>query len=157
MLGEAGLRHSRLIGNPVQLKQILTGIIDNAVKYNRPGGSVFLRAEEVSCQEGSATYQFVVEDTGIGIGEEFKERMFEPFAQENAGARTNFSGAGLGLSIVKKLVEQMEGRIEAESRIGRGSLFRVTLSIPLDMQGDAAPEAGEETRDRKSTRLNSSH
>ena len=147
VLEEAGLRHSRLIGNPVQLKQILTGIIDNAVKYNRPGGSVFLRAEEISCQEGSATYQFVVEDTGIGIGEEFKERMFEPFAQENAGARTNFSGAGLGLSIVKKLVEQMEGRIEAESRIGRGSLFRVTLSIPLDMQGDAAPEAGEETRE----------
>ena len=69
---EAVLRHSRVIGNPLHLKQILMNVIDNALKYNRPLGSVFIRAEETSFQDKTASYCFVIEDTGIGIGEEFK-------------------------------------------------------------------------------------
>lgn len=140
VLEEVSLRHSRLVGNPLQLRQILTSLIDNAVKYNKPGGDVSLQAKEISSGDGTATYMFAVRDTGIGIGEDFKEHIFEPFTQENPGARTSYTGAGLGLSIVKKLVDQMGGTVEVESRIGEGSLFRVTLSIPIDTKEAPVPE-----------------
>ena len=84
-------------------------VIDNALKYNRPQGSVLVRAEELSSQDGTANFRFVVEDTGIGIGEDFKAHIFEPFTQENQGARTHYKGVGLGMSIVKKLVDQLNG------------------------------------------------
>ncbi len=138
-LEEAGIQHFRLIGNPLHLKQILMGIIDNGIKYNRPDGSVMLRVKEIACEEGTASYQFVIEDTGIGIGEDFKEHIFEPFTQEHQGARTHYSGAGLGMSIVKKLVDQMGGTIEVDSQIGRGSVFQVTLPIQVDKTWSAEP------------------
>ena len=100
-LETTGLRHSRVMGNPLHVKQILMSVIDNALKYNRPNGSVFVRAEETAFQEGTASCRFVVEDTGIGIGEDFKNHIFEPFTQEDQGARTHYSGVGLGMSIVK--------------------------------------------------------
>lgn len=131
-LEETDLQHVRLLGNALHLKQILMSIIDNAIKYNRPNGSVLVRAEELACQGATASYRFVIEDTGIGIGEDFKKHIFEPFTQEHQGARTNYNGAGLGLSIVKKLVDQMEGTIEVESQTGKGSVFRVTLPIQID-------------------------
>ncbi len=131
-LEDSGLRHSRVIGNPLHLKQILTNVMDNALRYNRPHGAVFVRAEETAFQNGTASCQFVVEDTGIGIGEEFKEHIFEPFTQEHQGARTNYNGVGLGMSIVKKLVDQMKGTVEIDSRIGKGSVVRITLPLPVD-------------------------
>ena len=103
VLEKTELEHTRVIGNPLHLKQILMNVIDNALKYNRPHGSVFVRVSEKACQDKTADYQFVVEDTGIGIGEDFKKHIFEPFTQEHQGARTNYNGVGLGMSIVKKL------------------------------------------------------
>ena len=98
---------------------ILMNIIDNALKYNHPQGFVFIQAKEISCQDGIATCQFVIEDTGIGIREEFKKHIFELFTQENQGARTNYNGVGLGMSIVKELVDQIKGSIEIDSQIGK--------------------------------------
>ncbi len=132
MLKEAGLRHNRLIGNPMHLKQILIHIIDNALKYNRPHGSVVVRVMETACQGDTADYRFVIEDTGIGISEDFKRHIFEPFTQEHQGARTNYNGVGLGLSAVKKLVEQMEGTIGVDSQVGKGSIFQITLPFRID-------------------------
>ncbi|MCI8429239.1 MAG: response regulator [Lachnospiraceae bacterium] len=132
MLKEAGLRHNRLIGNPMHLKQILIHIIDNALKYNRPHGSVVVRVMETACQGDTADYRFVIEDTGIGISEDFKRHIFEPFTQEHQGARTNYNGVGLGLSAVKKLVEQMEGTIGVDSQVGKGSVFQITLPFRID-------------------------
>ncbi len=145
VLEETSLHHSRLIGNPLHLKQILMNIIDNALKYNRPHGSVFVRAEETSCQGGTADYRFVIEDTGIGIGEEFQKHIFEPFTQEHQGARTHYNGVGLGMSIAKKLADQMNGTIEVDSKLGKGSIFRITLPIQVDeawgtRPADAEPE-----------------
>ena len=131
-LEEAELQHSRLIGNPLHLRQILMNVIDNGVKFNRPHGSVLLRAKEIACRDGMAVYRFVVEDTGIGIGEDFKKHIFEPFTQENQGARTHYGGVGLGMSIAKKLVDQMNGSIEVESQVGKGSVFQITLPIQVD-------------------------
>lgn len=132
ILEEADLQHSRVIGNPLHLQQILMNIIDNGLKYNKPQGSVFVQAKETAYKDGGADYQFVVEDTGIGIGEEFKKHIFEPFTQEHKSARTHYNGVGLGMSIVKQLVDQMNGHIEVESRIGKGSVFRVTLPMQID-------------------------
>ena len=88
----------------------------------------------------------MIKDTGIGIGKDFQKHIFEPFTQENQGARTDYNGVGLGLSIAKKLADQMGGTIEVESRVGQGSLFRVTLPIQVDMKeagGHAEPEGTE--------------
>ena len=143
-LREAGLQHSRLIGNPLYLKQILTNIIDNALRYNRPQGSVFVQVEETACQGRTAEYRFVIEDTGIGIGEEFKKHIFEPFTQKHQGARTHYSGVGLGMSIVKKLVDQMKGTIEVDSQLGRGSVIRITLPFQIDRAENAQTEDEEQ-------------
>ena len=96
-LEDSGLRHNRVIGNPLHLKQILLNVIDNALRYNRPHGAVFVQAEETAFQDRTASCRFVIEDTGIGIGEDFKEHIFEPFTQEHQGSRTNYNGVGLGM------------------------------------------------------------
>ena len=141
-LEDSGLRHSRVVGNPLHLKQILTNVIDNALRYNRPHGAVFVRAEEASFQAGTAECRFVVEDTGIGIGEDFKAHIFEPFTQEHQGARTNYNGVGLGMSIVKKLVDQMKGAVEIDSRVGRGSVVQITLPLRAG-EAESGASAGE--------------
>ena len=142
-LEDSGLRHSRLIGNPLHLKQILMNVIDNALKYNRTHGSVFVRAEEISCLDGIANYRFTVRDTGIGIGEEFQKHIFEPFTQEHPDAGTNYSGVGLGMSIVKKLTDQMKGTVRVDSRIGAGSVVVITLPLRVDEAWDGRPRGQE--------------
>jgi len=137
-LEDSGLRHSRVIGNPLHLKQIMTNVIDNALRYNRPYGSVFVRAEETSFHDGTANCRFVIEDTGIGIGEDFKKHIFEPFTQEHQGARTNYNGVGLGMSIVKKLVDQMKGTVNIDSQVGKGSVVQITLPVRADEAGNGA-------------------
>ncbi len=137
-LEDSGLRHSRVIGNPLHLKQIMTNVIDNALRYNRPYGSVFVRAEETSFHDGTANCRFVIEDTGIGIGEDFKKHIFEPFTQEHQGARTNYNGVGLGMSIVKKLVDQMKGTVKIDSQVGKGSVVQITLPVRADEAGNGA-------------------
>ncbi len=132
VMEDVDLQHSRLIGNSLYVKQILMNIIDNAIKFNRPKGSVFVQAKETAFQGRTAIYQFVIEDTGIGIGEDFKKHIFEPFTQEHQSARTHYDGVGLGMSIAKKLVDQMNGSIEIESQIHKGSVFRIILPIQVD-------------------------
>ena len=144
VLREAGLQHSRLIGDSMHLKQILLNIIDNALKYNRPHGSVFVQVEETACQGGTAYYRFMIEDTGIGIGEEFKEHIFEPFTQQHQGARTHYNGTGLGMSIVKELVEQMKGTIEVDSQVGKGTVFQITLPLRIDEAWSEQPVEEEQ-------------
>ncbi len=140
-LEDSGLKHRRVIGNPLHVKKILINVIDNAVKYNRPGGSVSVRAEELAFQDGAASCRFVIEDTGIGIGGEFKQHIFEPFTQEHQDARTNYNGVGLGMSIVKKLVDQMKGSVEVDSWVGKGSVVQITLPLRVDeTQGEQPAE-----------------
>ena len=142
-LEESSLRHNRVVGNPLYLKQILMNVIDNALRYNRPHGAVFVRAEETGFQNGTVRCRFVVEDTGIGIGEDFKAYIFEPFAQEHQGARTNYNGVGLGMSIVKKLVDQMKGTVAVDSQVGKGSLVQITLPLQADQAWTARPAQEE--------------
>ncbi|MDE6891769.1 MAG: response regulator [Lachnospiraceae bacterium] len=143
ILEEVSLQNRKVIGYPLHLKQILMNVMDNAIKYNRPNGSVFIRLNEVTGQDETANYRFVIEDTGIGIGEDFINHIFEPFTQERQDARTNYTGAGLGLSIVKKLVDQMKGTIEVKSQSGKGSVFQITLPIQKD-KVQTSPSSDEE-------------
>ena len=138
-LEDSGLPHSRVIGNPLHLKQILMNVVDNAIQYNRPDGSVFIKAEETAFRDGTASFRFVVRDTGIGIGEDFKAHIFEPFTQEHQGARTHYSGVGLGMSIVKKLTEQMDGSVQVDSQVGKGSVVRINLSLRVNGAGRGRP------------------
>ena len=134
-IGNNKRTHLDLIGCPLYLRQILLNIAGNALKYNHPGGYIRVACRELSSDDSTAFYQFVCEDNGQGMSEEFQQRMFDPFTQENPDARTNYSGTGLGLAITKRLVDQMGGSIEVESRKGVGSTF--TVNFPLRIDPDA--------------------
>ncbi len=118
------------VGSPLHIKQIIINIAGNAVKYNKPGGSVKLKCYELSREKETVQMCFEISDTGIGISDEYLQHIFEPFTQEEGGARTNYQGTGLGMTITKKLVEGMGGTIHIESELGRGSVF--TVVIPLE-------------------------
>lgn len=104
-----------------QMVQVMVNLIDNAIKYNNPGGQIFVRTLE------SAQARIIeVEDTGIGIKSEDAKRIFEPFYVVDKNRSKKFSGTGLGLSLVKRMVEDHGGRIEARPK-KRGSLFRIVF------------------------------
>lgn len=141
-------QHLALRGSPLHLRQILLNLFSNAVKYNKPGGSVKTSVKEISSNASSATFQFVVADTGLGMSEEFvKNELFEPFTQEHGGARTRYQGTGLGMCIVKELVAQMGGSITTKSKLGEGTTFCVTLPFALDTSGQTAPEVSKAKAD----------
>ncbi len=126
------IEHRFVVGSPVHLNRILMNIASNAVKYNRTGGYLRLYATELACDGATATYEFVCEDTGMGMSEEFQKRAFEPFSQEGKETITSFSGSGLGLSIVHDIVEMMGGTIDLKSQENVGTTIRVVLSFDLD-------------------------
>ncbi len=123
--------HSYVVGSPLHIRQILINIYSNAVKYTERGGYVKIVSEEIDCDGANATYKFVVTDTGIGMSERFMKNIYQPFSQENHGARTTYQGTGLGMSIVKKILDNMGGIIEVQSKEGIGSTFTVILTLPL--------------------------
>ena len=137
---ESRIIHYKLIGSPTHLNRVLMNLASNAVKYNRPGGSVSLVATEISSTEDTVTYQFNCSDTGLGMSPEFQKRAFEPFTQEGKETTTSFSGSGLGLSIVKDVVELMGGTIELHSQENVGTTFIITLTFEIDHSEQVKPE-----------------
>ena len=126
------VKHDYLVGSPVYLQRIFSNFLTNAVKYNRPGGFVRVYGRELSFDGKTALYEFVCEDSGIGMSEEFLEHAFEAFSQEGqAEARTTYSGTGLGLSISKSLIELLGGEVELTSKLGEGT--RVVFRIPFEV------------------------
>ena len=126
------IRHRHLIGSPVHLSRILMNLSSNAIKYNHFHGTVNVHCEELSDDGNIAVFQFVCSDTGLGMSEEFQKHAFDAFAQEGKQSTTTFSGSGLGLSIVKDIVERMGGTIELESEENVGSTFTVTVPFEID-------------------------
>ena len=134
------LPHPRLVGSPLHVKRLLMNVLSNAIKYNREKGRVMLDCFELSSNGDKVQICFVCADTGIGMSEEFQKRMFEPFAQENAGARSVYGGTGLGMSITKSLVDKMGGTIGVESKQGVGTTYTITLPFAVDNTATEEPE-----------------
>ena len=130
-------------GSPLHLRQIFLNIYGNCIKYNREGGSVTTQVQCLGAAHGRVTYRWTISDTGVGMSQEFLKRIFEPFAQERADARSVYQGTGLGMTIARGLVEKMNGTIEVTSREGEGSIFVITL--PFEIAPEQQPERPDES------------
>ena len=130
-------------GSPLHLRQIFLNIYGNCIKYNREGGSVTTQVQCLGAAHGRVTYRWTISDTGVGMSQEFLKRIFESFAQERADARSVYQGTGLGMTIVRGLVEKMNGTIEVTSREGEGSTFVITL--PFEIAPEQQPERPDES------------
>ena len=121
-----------------KLVQILEYLIDNALKFTEPGGSVAVSVEEKDVKDNHTLYQFVVKDSGIGISKEFLEHIFEPFEREKNTTLSGIHGTGLGLTIAKKLADAIGAHIHVSSTLGKGSTF--TVSLPLQRLEESSLE-----------------
>ena len=121
-----------LFADQLRLNQVYINILSNAIKYTEPGGcvSVDLR-EEASNKEGCVKLVYVVSDNGIGMSPEFMKKMFEPFSRQTDSRVNSIQGTGLGLAITKQMVELMNGTIDCQSEVGKGTTFTVVLDIPI--------------------------
>ena len=141
------IEHSHLIGSPTHLQQIIQNVIVNAIKYNKENGSIVVGCRELSCDDTYALFELSCKDTGIGMSPEFQKQAFDIFTQEHSSSRTDYEGTGIGLSIVKKLVDLMHGEIELESEVGKGTSFTITMSFALDQEYYRAGKAKAEESD----------
>ena len=125
-------------GSPLHVRRVLLNLVENCIKYNKPGGTVHCSAEQMDLVGDKVVYRFIISDTGIGMSPEFLKHLFEPFAQANDDARSNYQGTGMGMPIVKALVKNMGGSISVESKLGRGTTFTVDLPFVINRTPEAA-------------------
>ena len=127
------VEHENILTDTTKVKEIFVNILSNAIKYTSSGGSVKVSVDELPCDEdGYMMVRTRVSDTGIGMSKDFQEHMFEPFAQEKEMMQTVYSGTGLGLPIVKKIVEVMQGTIDYTSEKQKGTTFVIRLPFQVD-------------------------
>lgn len=133
-----------MIGSPTHIRQIIINLLDNSIKYNKHGGSVTFSSKTKPLDNGRALFCFSVSDTGIGMTPKFLKHIYEPFAQEGDDARSKFQGTGMGMPIVKSLIELMGGTIEISSEVGAGSTFNVQIPLDIDKDPQARERADEQ-------------
>ena len=139
------ISHNVLLSDQIRLGQIYMNLLSNAVKYTPENGDVkFEVYEEKLAESGKVRLVSVVSDTGIGMTPEFMEQMYSAFSRAVDTRVNKVRGSGLGLAIVKKIVDLMDGAIGAESKVGKGTTFRVTLDLPAAAD-DAETEEHTET------------
>ncbi|MBU5481105.1 response regulator [Blautia sp. MSJ-19] len=132
-----------VFSSPLHLKKILVNLFTNAVKYNKPNGSIHTSMKTIERTKDTIVCEFKIQDTGIGMSEDFvKNQLFVPFVQADTSARSSYAGTGLGMPIVKNMVDKLGGTITVESKLGAGSTFTVVLPFKLDPDGK--PEVQEE-------------
>jgi PAS domain S-box-containing protein len=127
----------RMHGDPIRLRQVLTNLVSNAIKFTE-SGFITIRAERKTLDDHRLTLFFSVQDTGIGLTEVARKRLFQPFTQADGSTTRKFGGTGLGLAISKRLVEMMEGEIGVESEPGKGSTFWFTVSLQIEDDSQTA-------------------
>ncbi len=126
-----------LVGDSTRVRQILFNLVGNALKFT-DRGRVLVRASTAPLGDGRARVTLAISDTGIGLDEEQRSRLFQPFAQADSSTTRRFGGTGLGLSIVRRLAELMGGNVAVESKPGIGSTFTVTMSLRAAPAGSSA-------------------
>lgn len=131
------LTHAWLVGDRFRLEQVLLNILSNAVKYTDREGFIILSMCDTPCANENITNLIIcVEDNGVGMSEEFVQRIFEPFERELRSETQHEQGTGLGLSIVKNIIERMNGTIRVDSAEGMGTCF--SINLPMKLPADAA-------------------
>ena len=126
------LAHDRVLVDAVRLSHVLTQLVDNAIKYSPAGSTVRISvAENAGAPQGFASFRFVVADKGVGMEPAFMERMFMPFERESNTTASGVQGTGLGLTIVRNVLDLMEGELAVESAPGEGSTFTVDITCLL--------------------------
>jgi len=128
-----------VLADVVRIREVLVNLLGNAVKFTKDGGKITLEISSYpGADEKHIITRYVVRDNGIGMSEEFQKKLFDPFSQEDdANARTQYKGTGLGMAITKKYVDMMGGSIAVESKKGVGSTF--TVEIPLELTEQVIP------------------
>ena len=126
------IHHEWLNGDSVRLMQVFNNLMSNAIKYTQEGGKIQFFAEE--CQTNSSVYakfRFIVKDNGIGMSEEFQDKIFDSFTREENSVINKIQGTGLGMAISKNLIQAMGGTIEVKSEKGKGSCFEVIVDFKI--------------------------
>ena len=142
-----------ILGSPLHLKKILINLFSNSVKYNKPNGKIHMSMKTLERTEDTITCEFKIRDTGVGMSQEFVEKkLFHPFVQADTSSRSNYTGTGLGMSIVKQLIDKMGGTISVESELGEGSCF--TVVIPFEIDHEASLKQSEEAENADISGLN---
>ncbi len=135
-----GLEHPEVICDRLKLNQVLLNLLGNSIKFTPSGGKITAKVEEMSgAQPGFGSYRITVEDTGIGMSQDFLKCIFDPFERERTQTISGIQGSGLGMAIVKSLVDMMGGRIEVRSQVDVGTTFTVDLTFRLS---DGTPSEG---------------
>ena len=129
--GGENLKYKKLYGSPLHIKRIFMNLMSNAIKYNKYEGTVRCSSKIIYETKDHVTYQFTIEDTGVGIDTSFKKNIFDPFEKENLADFSANHGMGLGMPIVKKILDLMGGKIQVESEKNIGSKFTVTMTFEI--------------------------
>ncbi len=145
------LRNTHIIGDPTRIEQIFTNLTSNAIKFTPKGGSVEVFADEKEDGNGVARFEFVFKDTGIGMSEELKRHIFEPFAAKKQSKDGKDMNVGLGMVITKNIINMMGGDILVDSEIGKGSKVFVRLNLLIaeneDEISDSSSDAESNVRE----------
>jgi len=153
VLNTNGLRTTRVVGDPLRLRQIILNIVSNAIKYTPEGGIIQATVRESSSTtSGFVNYMFTCEDNGLGMDPEFVDKIFEPFSRdEQDDNKRAIQGTGLGMSIARSLARMMDGDIRVESATGKGT--RVDVSFKMKVGDEASSAVKEETSVEDFSRL----
>ena len=127
---ELKLEQDKVLCDKTKFEEIILNIVSNAIKYTEPGGKVCLSiTQQEMTADGKTAYEIIVEDTGIGMQADYLPHIFEEFSREHTTTETKVAGTGLGLPIVKSLIELMGGKIAVESEVGVGTKFTIQLAF----------------------------
>ncbi len=129
-----------VVGDSLRVNQILMNLLSNSIKFTPEGGRVCLNVSQMRMDEDKVYMKFIVSDTGIGMSEEYKQRIFKPFEQESASTAGKYGGTGLGLSITNNLVNMMGGSIDVQSEAGKGTTFTVLLHFGRVSTAHGSPD-----------------
>lgn len=121
------IKHNMILTDSLKIREIYVNLMSNAIKYTNEGGTISFSLEEIEREEGLSDYKAIVQDTGIGISKDYLPHIFENFSRQKTSGESGIIGTGLGMPIVKKLVDLMHGTISIESEEGKGTTVVVNL------------------------------